>query len=84
MSSVEAYHGPLSNLFTKDIIQKLTSLKWQDRQEGLKSITDTITSYLDKDKFSETINHLLDNCYQEKNTQICLQAILLMSRLIEN
>ena len=28
MSSAETYHGPLSNLFAKDIIQKLTSLKW--------------------------------------------------------
>ena len=31
MSSVEPYHGPLNNLFANDIIQKLTSLKWQDR-----------------------------------------------------
>lgn len=62
------YSGPLNNLFGVDLIKLLTSLKWQDRFQGLKEVTDGISQYISQEKFSETINHLLQLSFDEKNT----------------
>ena len=65
------YSGPLNNLFNSSLVQLLTSLKWQDRFKGLKEVTDSLAEYILHEKFSETMNHLLQLIYDEKNTQIC-------------
>jgi len=51
---------------------QLTSLKWQDRFQGLKDLTSSLSKYKEQEKFGEVINHVLDLFYDERNTQICL------------
>lgn len=45
-------------------------------------MTASLETYTDKPKFRETVNHLLDLMFDEKNTQICLQTILLINMLL--
>ena len=62
------YSGPLLALFDQPLIKLLTSLKWQDRFQGLKDLTQELTNYGGNDKFNEILNHVLDRFYDERNT----------------
>ena len=65
---VNEYSGPLNDLFSIQLVKLLTSLKWQDRFQGLKDVTASLSQYAGELKFRDTINHLLDLFYDEKNT----------------
>ena len=41
------YSGPLNDLFSVDLVKLLTSLKWQDRFQGLKDVTASLGQYSD-------------------------------------
>ena len=62
------YSGPLLALFDQPLIKLLTSLKWQDRFQGLKDLTQELTNYGGNEKFNEILNHVLDRFYDERNT----------------
>lgn len=64
----QEYSGPLTELFSQDTIKLLTSLKWQDRFQGLKEVTESFGTYQEQFKFQDTINHLLELFFEEKNT----------------
>ena len=45
-------------------------------------MTASLSQYAGEPKFKEAMNHLLGLCYEEKNTQICLQTILLINIIL--
>lgn len=45
-------------------------------------MTGSLSQFAGEAKFTETMNHLLDLSLDEKNTQICLQTILLINMIL--
>lgn len=45
-------------------------------------MTSSLSQFAGEAKFTETMNHLLGLSFDEKNTQICLQTILLINIIL--
>ena len=64
--------GPLSMLFSRELVSSLISAKWQSKEQALRSIIETLEDYAASPMFTQACNYLLQLCFDEKNLQISI------------
>jgi hypothetical protein len=70
--------GPLSLLFTKEMVAALTGDRWQPKEMTLKTIINRLDEYVPSPYFMSAFNYLLQLCFDEKSIQVNVQCVKLI------